>query len=141
MGHAVLDYEPMAWTDSLDWTSRAKKLREGYGESGGAMARSWAEVPQSILDSLSPETARQCAESVRLGMERNAIRRAYCRKLAHVYACKECGRPAKLISSCKSRMCLERAAKNFDALFARFKEVDSLIPAAVRSLPGWGWHV
>jgi len=140
MGHAVLGYEPMAWTDSLDWTSRVRKLRESSGERSG-MAKAWAEVPQSLLDSLSPETARQCAESFRLGMERSAIRRAYCRKLAHVYTCKECGRPAKLISNCKNRMCVECAAKNFDALFARFKEVDSLIPSAIRCLPGWGWHV
>ena len=137
---SLVDYKPMLWTDSLDWNSRSGKLRETYGQRG-AMAKTWDAVPSALLDLLSPERLRECEELLRLGMERKAIRLAYCRKLAHVYGCKKCGRPAKSISDCKNRMCPECAAKNYDSLFARFKEVDSLIPAAVRCLPGWGWNV
>jgi hypothetical protein len=140
MGRAVAGYEPMAWTAALDWNSRVRKLREDFGERG-AMPKSWADVSQTFLDSLSPEKLRQCEELSRLGMERTAVRQANCRALAHVYSCRECGRPAKAVWSCKSRTCLQCAQRNFDAFFARFKEVDGLIPAAVRSLPGWGWHV
>lgn len=140
MGRSPLDYEPVEWSDSLDWTIRAGKLADTYGQRG-AMPKKWADVPQTFLDSLSPERLRECEELFRLGMERKAIRLAYCRKLASLYACKECGRPAKKISNCKNRMCEECAAKNFDTLFKKFSKVDSLIPATVRSLPGWGWHV
>lgn len=140
VGRGILDYEPRLWTDAIVWSSRARQLKENYGQRG-AMAKSWNEVPRKILDSLSPETLRECEELVRLGLERKAIRLAYCRKLAHVYECDECGRAAKLISNCKNRMCIECAAKNFDTLFKRFSEVDNLIPASVRSLPGWGWNI
>ena len=140
MGRSLLDYEPVEWSDSLDWTIRAGKLADTYGQRG-AMPKKWADVPQAFLDSLSPERLRECEELFRLGMERKAIRLAYCRKLASVYACKECGRPAKKISNCKNRMCEECAAKNFDTLFKKFSKVDSLIPATVRSLPGWGWYI
>ena len=140
IGRAVVDYEPMQWSESLDWNVRAEKLKQTYGQRG-AMPKKWADVPQAFLDSLSPERLRQCEEEIRLGMERMAIRNAYCRKLAGLYVCKECGRPAKGISYCKNRMCEECAAKNFDALFKKFSKVDSLIPATVRSLPGWGWYV
>jgi hypothetical protein len=136
----VLDYEPVAWTDSLDWNVRAGKLRETYGKRG-AMAKSWDEIPPSVIDSLSPGKMRECQELIRLGMERKAIRLAYCRKLAHVYGCEKCGRPAKKISNCKNRMCSDCAAKNFDALFRKFAKLDSMIPASVRSQAGCGWYV
>jgi predicted RNA-binding Zn-ribbon protein involved in translation (DUF1610 family) len=140
VGHVVLDYEPMAWTDSLDWVSRAGKLKEKY-ERHGAMAKKWAEIPQDLIDSLPPKRLRECKELIRLGMERKAIRLAYCRKLAQVYYCQECGRPAKKVSNCKNRMCPDCAAKNFDVLFKRFLPIDSMIPASVRSLPEYGWYV
>lgn len=140
MGRSLLDCEPVEWSASLDWTIRSGKLADTYGQRG-AMPKKWVDVSRTFLDSLSPERLRECEELLRLGMERKAIRLAYCRKLASLYACKECGRPAKKISNCKNRMCEECAAKNFDALFKKFSKVDSLIPATVRSLPGWGWHV
>jgi hypothetical protein len=137
---ALLDCQPVSWTESLDWNVRAGKLRDSYGKRG-AMPKSWADIPQSLLDSLPPERLRECLELMRLGMERKAIRSAYCRQLAHVYACKECGRPAKRISNCKNRMCPDCAANNFDALFRKFVQLDGLIPPAVRSLPGYGWYI
>lgn len=140
IGRSVLDCEPVTWTDSLDWNVRARKLKDAYGKRG-AMAKSWSEIPSSVIDSLDPERLRECLELMNLGMERKAIRLAYCRKLAHVYGCEECGRPAKRISNCKNRMCPDCAAKNFDALFRRFVKVDSMIPAPVRVMPGWGWYV
>ena len=111
-----------------------------YG-TRGAVPGTWAQVPQRVRDSLSPDTLRQCTEESRLGMEKSAVRLAYCRQLGRVYKCKICGGLAKSVLGCKSRMCLACAAKNFDAFFAKYKQVDNLISPAVRTLPGWRWHV
>jgi hypothetical protein len=137
---AVLDYEPWAWSDSLDWNVRQKKLRDKYGQRG-AIPKTWSEVSEDVLAILHPDTLRQCRELVRLGLEKKAIRLAYCGKLGKIFTCGECGRPGKKVAPCRNAMCLACAKKNFDALFSRYVEVDNLIPASVRSLPGWGWHV
>lgn len=136
----VLDYEPMTWMDSTEQSRLAHKLKDRYGKRG-AMPKVWADVPVNFLDSLPAEVRRQCEEHVRLGDEVAAIRRAYCRKLAHLYACSECGRMGKKPLDCKRRTCLVCAKKNFDALFKKFLQVDSMIPAVVRSQSGYTWHV
>lgn len=133
-------YEPWAWTDATEWSRRAKRLKDRYGRHG-AVPKVWNELPRELLDSLAQEVLRECEELVRLKLERRAIRLAYCRRLARVFVCPECGRPAKRISNCKNRMCVGCALGNFDALFRRFLEVEKLIPASVRSLPGWTWNV
>ncbi len=115
-------------------------LKARYGRRG-AMPKRWGDIPEEFIATLDPAVRRQCCELVRLGMEVKAIRLAYCRKLGRVFECSNCGRPAKNIFSCKNAMCLACAKKNFDTLFRRYFEVDSLIPASVRSLPGWTWHV
>ena len=137
---AVREYDPWAWTDAAEWSVRARKFKERYGRRG-AMPKRWGEVPSEFIAVLHPDIQRQCRELVRLGLERKAIRLAYCGKLGRIYVCPECGRPAKKIASCKNAMCLACAKKNFDALFRRFLEVDKLISASVRSLPGWTWNV
>ena len=137
---AALDHELWSWLDSAEWNARVRTLKEKHGQRG-AIPTKWAEIPAKVIAMLHPNVHAQCQELNRLGLERKAIRLAYCRKLAHVYVCPECGRPGKKISSCKNAYCLSCAKRNFGALFRRFLQVDSLIPAAVRSQPGWGWCV
>lgn len=153
-GERVLDYEPMAWSDSAEWCVREKKLKNKYGTSQ-AMPGKWEDVSMEILASLPVDVLSECVELVSLGkeaakqglhekadrLERKAIRLAYCCKLAHVWKCPDCGRPGKKVSCCRTATCLYCAKKNFDALFSRYSQVDDLIPAAVRSLPGYGWWI
>lgn len=140
VGERVLDYEPMEWSDSLEWNVREKKLKAKYGP-GMALPKKWADVPVEFLALLPAEILRQCEELVSLGLEKKAIRLAYCCKLGRLWRCPNCGRPAKKVSRCRMATCLHCAKKNFDALFSRYVQVDDLIPAAVRSLPGWGWWI
>jgi hypothetical protein len=137
---ASFDYEPRSWTDAVGWSIRRKRLKDKYGRYG-AMPKKWNEVPERFLEALDPDVQRQCRELFRLGLERMAIRQAYCGKLGRVYECQECGRPGKRVYGCKNAMCRACAPKNFDALFKRFLEVENLISPAVRSLPGWTWNV
>ena len=136
----ALDYEPMDWSDSMAQNFRLRDLKEKHGERGVGFTE-FAQVPNKIIESLTPEILRQCKESVSLGMEQNAIRLAYCQKRAHVFECPNCGQLSKKAASCKNRMCPECAPRNFDILFARFAKIDKLIPAAVRCQLGYGWHV
>lgn len=137
---AALGYEPWSWLEAADWGLRRKKLKDRYGKYG-TMPKKWSEVPGEVLTSLHPDVLVECEELIRLGLEPKAIRLAYCRKLGHVWECPECGRPAKKISTCRNRMCVGCAQRNFDALFKRFLQVDELISASVRSLSGWTWNV
>lgn len=119
---------------------RVERLKAEYGRRG-AMVKNWSDLPASLLASLSPQTLAECLELVRLGLERKAIRLAYCRRLARVYRCPSCGSYSKKRGRCGNRMCPDCADRNFDALFRRYLRLDEAIPASVRSLPGYGWHV
>lgn len=137
---ATRDFDPMLWSIAAAWSFKRKKLKDKYGKLG-AMPKKWAEVSPNILAALHPDLLRQCRELLKLGMELNAIRLAYCGKLGRVYECSECGRPYKRVVSCKNAMCCACAKRNFDSLFKRYFAVDALISPAVRSLPGWTWNV
>jgi len=137
---SVRECEPWPWTQAAGWSIRQRRLKEKYGKRP-PMPKSWKDVPSKIIASLDSEVLEQCLEMVRLGLERKAIRLAYCGKLGRVYVCRECGRPGKRVSGCKLATCLFCANKNFDALFRQYFKLDEMIPAAVRSQPGCTWYV
>ncbi len=134
---AAFDYPLMEWLDATEWAVRRQELKRRYGQQRGLPK----ELSAEELAALPEEIRRQCEELIRLGLTRKAVRLAYCGRYAHVFQCTQCGRPGKKVWRCKCRMDVRCAPRNFNALFARFQKVDQLIPAAVRSLPGWGWHI
>jgi hypothetical protein len=137
---AVPDNGPWGGTDLGYWNFRFGRMKAKYGRRG-VNPKGWSEVSDEVKNSLDTDVLHECEELVRLGLERKAVRLAYCRKLASVYQCSGCGHPAKKVSNCKNRMCPSCCKGNFDALFRRFAEVDKMIPASIRSLAGWTWHV
>ncbi len=115
-------------------------LRNKYGKRGARPER-WVDIPQSVLDSLGELDRRYCEALVAEGLERLAIRAAYCGRLGFLWECRDDLLKYKMRAYCNGRTHPPCAEKNFDKLFRSLLPLDESIPAAVRALPGWGWNV
>lgn len=119
-------------TSSLGGIRKAD-LKEKYGWGSGLPKLPRERVPAEQL-------AR--ADALRaIGLEKKADRTAICGLMAELFECGECGRAFKRKWGCRLRSCPDCAKRIFGDAFAELLPLESLIPSALASLPGWGWKV
>jgi predicted nucleic acid-binding Zn-ribbon protein len=113
--------------------SRKQRLKERYGWGQG-------------LPKISRETALsdqlERADALReIGLEKRADRAEICGRVGELFECAECGRAFKRKWGCRLRSCPACAEKIFADAFSELLPLESHVPSALASLPGWGWKV
>ncbi len=126
--------------DRASIQTRVYLLKTRYGKPGARPER-WVDIPQSLLDSLGEFDRRYCEALVAEGLEREAIRAAYCGRLAVLWQCPDDFTVHKMRARCNGRTHPPCAEKNFDRLFRSLLPLEESVPAVLRSLPGWDWYV
>jgi len=112
---------------------RKQCLKEKYGWGSGLPKIPRGSVPDGQL-------AR--ADALRkIGFEKRADRAEICGLVGELYECRDCGGVFKRSWGCCLRSCPLCAKKIFDAAFAELLPLESYIPSALASLPGYGWKI
>lgn len=108
-----------------------------------ALPRVWEDVDNGevFLGDGQGEHQDQAWELYQLGFLPKAQRLAFCGRRAKRVHClnPKCRKEFKKIFRCGLRSCPSCGPKNFAALFAKYSELDSVIPAELKCRPQWGW--
>lgn len=112
---------------------RKQSLKEKYGWGTGLPKLSGESIP-------GEQFAR--ADALRVaGLEKRAHRAEICGRVAELFECGECGRGFKRKWGCRLRSCPDCAKRIFGDAFAELLPLESHVPSALASLPGWGWKI
>ena len=113
---------------------RKEKLKQKYGWGTG--------LPRLLRETCPPEQlARADALRALPGMEKRADRAEICNRVGELFECEKCIRSFVGVWGCSLRSCPNCGKKIFNRAFAELAPLDEAIPAALRSLPGWGWKI
>ena len=112
---------------------RKQGLKEKYGWGTGLPKLSRESIPAAQL-------AR--ADALRgIGLEKRADRAEICGRMAELFECGDCGKAFKRKWGCRLRSCPHCAKRIFGDAFAELLPLESHVPSALASLPGWGWKI
>lgn len=111
---------------------RKSRLKEQYG---------WGNGLPKIPRQTAPTAQLERADALRkAGLDKRADRTEICGRVGELFEC-NCGRVFKRKWGCRLRSCPDCAERIFADAFAELLPLESYIPSALASLPGWGWKV
>jgi predicted nucleic acid-binding Zn-ribbon protein len=135
--------DPIALEIYLDGM-RKMRLKEEYGWGSGLPKLPREGCPPERLahaDALRALASTAENEPDRRSLEKRAQRLEMCGRLGELFECPECIRAFKQGWNCYLRSCPLCGKRIFDRAFAELLPLDSYVPAALASLPGWGWKI
>ena len=128
-------YVPADDSDAVIYLSstRKAKLKEKYGWGAG--------LPKLPRETCPTEQLARADALRAVALEQRAARAEICSRVGELFECPECFRPFKATWGCWLRSCPNCAKKIYNRAYAELLPLDKEIPAALRSLPGWGWKI
>src|SRR5579859_1045635 len=109
------------------------KLKKKYGWGSG--------LPQLSREGCEPSRLAQADALRSLGLPKKANRLEMCGRLSELFECPACAGLYKRGWGCFLRSCPFCGPRIFNRAFAELLPLEKHIPAALASLPGWGWKV
>lgn len=112
---------------------RKRDLKEKFGWGTG--------LPKLSRESIPVEQLARADALRAIGLEKRADRAEICGRMAELFECENCGRAFKRKWGCQLRSCPDCAKRIFADAFGELLPLESHVPAALKSLSGWGWKI